>query len=132
LFDERRERLHEERARLSQIERLVRQAEEAWSETLEQAKTVRRLSEEIDDSYARQEELRRVGRDAIARFSATFDYVVRAILVSWQMFRTCSQRIRRAIREDSFAPQRASFCLPESPHHNQAPVADRTIIQGVP
>jgi hypothetical protein len=80
LFDERRGSLHEERARFSQIERLVRQAEEAWTEALEQAKAVERLSEEIDESYARQEELRRDGRDAIARFSATFDYVVRAIL----------------------------------------------------
>jgi hypothetical protein len=47
---------------------------------LEQAEAVKKLSEEIEESYTRQEELRRETRDTIARFSATFDYVVRAIL----------------------------------------------------
>jgi hypothetical protein len=79
-FDEERGRLQEERARFSQIERLIWQGEEAWSEALERAEAIKTLSDEIDKYYTRQDELRREGRDSIALFSATFDYVVRAIL----------------------------------------------------
>jgi hypothetical protein len=79
-FDEQRGRLHEDKSRLSQIERLIRQAEETWSDALEQAKAVIAISEEIDKSYTRQDELRHETRDTIGRFSTTFDYVIRAIL----------------------------------------------------
>jgi hypothetical protein len=79
-FDQERGKLQEEKARLSQIERLVRHAEEAWSDALKQADAVKTLSGDIDESYTRQDELRRERRDAIARFSVAFDYVIRAIL----------------------------------------------------
>ena len=35
---------------------------------------------DIEASYARQDQIRREGREALDRFSATFDYVVRAII----------------------------------------------------
>jgi hypothetical protein len=79
-FDGQRAEIHEKRARLSQIERLIREAEEVRSQASEQAEAVSRLTHEINDSYARQEQLRREGREVIGRFSAMFDYVVRAIL----------------------------------------------------
>ncbi len=79
-FDEQRGRIHQERARLSQIERLVHAAEEAAAQASELAESVASLSRDIKESYARQEQLRGEGREAIQRFSARFEYVVRALL----------------------------------------------------
>ena len=78
--DEQRGLLLEERARLAQVERLVRDAEEAWSKSIEHAEAVKTIGGEIEASYARQDQIRREGREALERFSATFDYVVRAII----------------------------------------------------
>lgn len=79
-LDEERGKILEERALLSQSERLVHEAEEAWNQASEYAEAVTQIAREIEESYGRQEQLRRAGREAIGRFSATFDYVVRAIL----------------------------------------------------
>lgn len=79
-FDERRGKLLEERAQLSQIARLVHDAEAAWRQASEQADAVTAITREMDDSYARQEQIRSESREAIGRFCARFDYVVRAIL----------------------------------------------------
>jgi hypothetical protein len=79
-FDGQRGAIHEERARLSQIQRLVREAEETWNQASVQAEVVSRLSQQIEESYSRQEQLRNESREAIGRFSAMFDYVVRAII----------------------------------------------------
>jgi hypothetical protein len=72
--------LLEERAQLRQTEQLVGHAEEAWARSIEQADAVKSLASQIEDSYKRQEELRHERREALGRFSATFDYVVRALL----------------------------------------------------
>ncbi len=79
-YDEQRGRLLEERAQLGQAERLVTEAEEAWKRSVQQGEAVKKLEADIKGSYERQDELRRERRDALARFSATFDYVVRALL----------------------------------------------------
>lgn len=79
-FEEARGRVLSERAQLAQIARLVHQAEEAWAGAAEHAEAVVRIDREINESYGRQEQLRHDGREAVERFSTTFDYVVRAIL----------------------------------------------------
>ena len=79
-LEETSSRLQHERARLSQIANLVRETEKAWEGAQRHAATVERLTQDISESYVRQEGLRRDGRMAIINFSATFDYVVRAIL----------------------------------------------------
>lgn len=79
-YDEQRGLLLGERARLAQVERLVRDAEEAWNRSMEHAETVKTIGGEIEASYARQDQIRREGREALERFSATFDYIVRAII----------------------------------------------------
>jgi hypothetical protein len=79
-FDEERGRLLEEEARLREGQRLVTNAEEESRRAAELAETLVRLGGEIDESYKRQELLREEGRDALGRFSSTFDYVVRAII----------------------------------------------------
>ena len=79
-FEEERGRLLEEEARLREGERLVTNAEEASRRDTELAEALTRLGGEIEESYKRQELLRQEGRDALGRFSATFDYVVRAII----------------------------------------------------
>lgn len=79
-YDEQRSRLLEERAQVLQAERLVGDAEHAWRSAIEQGEAVKRLEFDIKSSYDRQEDLRRERREALARFSATYDYVVRALL----------------------------------------------------
>lgn len=79
-FEEARGRVLSDRAQLAQIARLVHQAEEAWAAAAEHAEAVVRIDREIVESYGRQEQLRHEGREAVERFSTTFDYVVRAIL----------------------------------------------------
>jgi hypothetical protein len=79
-YDEQRGRLLEEQAHLQQAQRLVDDAEDAWSQSAKQAGLVSRLATEIDASYARQEELRKAALQALGNFSATFDYVLRAVL----------------------------------------------------
>ncbi|HEX9736560.1 MAG TPA: hypothetical protein VGG06_31730, partial [Thermoanaerobaculia bacterium] len=79
-FDEERGPLLDEQARLGQAQRLVDDAEDAWTQSTQQAEAVRTLGADIEASYARQEDLRRSGRQALGRFSATFDYVLRALL----------------------------------------------------
>jgi hypothetical protein len=79
-FDEQRGRFLEEKARLAQVERLVRDAEQAWNQSREHAEAVKAIGQEIDASHERQDQIRRAGRAALERFSAAFDYVVRAII----------------------------------------------------
>jgi hypothetical protein len=79
-YDEQRTRLLEERAQLDQAERLVDEAEGAWRRSIEHGEGVKKLEVDIKRSYERQEELRQERREALGRFSATYDYVVRALL----------------------------------------------------
>jgi hypothetical protein len=79
-FDEQRGRLLQEKAQLLQIARLVEDAEKAWQKAGEQSDLLSRIDRDINESYVRQEQLRSETREALRRFSARFDYVVRAIL----------------------------------------------------
>ena len=79
-FEEERGRIVSERAQVTHIERLIRHAEEGQASANEQTEVLASMDSEIDDCYRRQEQLRLQGRAMIDRLSATFDYVVRAIL----------------------------------------------------
>jgi len=77
---EERGRLQNERARLEQVESLLSDAEDAAERSRAHAENIVQLTEDIDESYARQGGHRRAGREALGRFSSTFDYVLRALL----------------------------------------------------
>jgi hypothetical protein len=79
-FDDQREKLLEEKARLFQIGRLVDEAETAWQKSTEQTQLIARLEADIKESYGRQEQLRSERQETLRRFSGRFDYVVRAFL----------------------------------------------------
>lgn len=69
-----------DRSALTQIGKMLDDAEEAARQATEQVDAISLLDRQIADSYARQDELRRARREALARFSERFDYVVRALL----------------------------------------------------
>lgn len=79
-FDEQRGQLLRRQADLQLSERLIDEAENAWRKSIEQSDAIEKLAGDIEASYAKQEQLRREARDALGRFSSTFDYVLRAIL----------------------------------------------------
>ena len=79
-FDGQRGGLLDERAQLRQAARLIDNAERAWRESAGLAASVTGLGADIDESYKRQEAARKRISQALGRFSATFDYVVRALL----------------------------------------------------
>jgi hypothetical protein len=79
-YDEQRGLHLEEGARLAHVGRLVRDAEEAWNRSMEHSEAVKTIGSEIEASYARQDQIRNESREALERFSATFDYVVRAVI----------------------------------------------------
>ena len=70
----------EEKARLDHTAKLVSEAQDAWTRSEEQALAIKQFESDIEASYSRQQEFRQAGREALGRFSATFDYVVRALL----------------------------------------------------
>lgn len=70
----------QERAALDLAERLVRHADDAHRASQALVRRLVELGAEIERSYSRQEELRRMSVEALARVSARFDYVVRALL----------------------------------------------------
>jgi hypothetical protein len=78
--DQARTEVERDRGSLAQLGRMLDDAEEAARQATEQVDVIARLDRQIADSYARQDELRRAHRAALARFSARFDLVVRAIL----------------------------------------------------
>jgi hypothetical protein len=77
---EQQSRLQNERATLGQVERLIELAEEAARQATSKAEAIVQLARQIDESYARQDQIRESHQAAIGRFSARFDYMVRAIL----------------------------------------------------
>lgn len=79
-FNEENTKYLGEEAQLAQIGRLVEETEAAWKEAADKAETIEELGREIEESYARQGQLRSAMEEAIQRFSARFDYVVRAML----------------------------------------------------
>jgi hypothetical protein len=79
-YDAERGRLLEERAQLEHAERLAKQAADAWTRVHDARQVVAELEKEIGESYKRQEVLRQERDEALGRFSAAFDYIVRALL----------------------------------------------------
>lgn len=79
-FDEEKGMILGEQAQNAHIARSINEAETAWREAAELADSVKNFSTEIAQSYLRQEQLRQESREAISRFSARFDYIVRALL----------------------------------------------------
>jgi hypothetical protein len=79
-FTEEHGSLLQERARLEHIGRLISDAESAWKQREEQASTIERLKADIEACDNRLRSLRQGRQEALGQLSATFDYVVRAIL----------------------------------------------------
>jgi len=69
-----------ERAKLTQIQILAADAREAWQQAEASSAKIGSLESEIQASYSRQEELRKQTRDAIQKFSASFDFIIRALM----------------------------------------------------
>ena len=72
--------LQAERTALVQLGELVETAEDAAQEAATKAEALTQLGHDIEESYARQDKIREGQQAAISRFSARFDYVVRAII----------------------------------------------------
>jgi hypothetical protein len=72
--------LWEERAKLDHVEQLIGAAEGAAKDAASKSDSIKQLTREIEESYARQDKLREANRTAIHRFSARFDYLVRALI----------------------------------------------------
>ena len=79
-FEEARGRIIQTRAQLTQVERLIANAEDAAADAAAQSDRLREIDREIGESYAKQKQIREAQHEAVDRFSASFDYVVRAIL----------------------------------------------------
>jgi hypothetical protein len=79
-FEQQRGKLIQETARLSQIARLIQDAETAWEKATTETELIKQIDRQINESYSRQEQLRSEIQEALGRFSSRFDYVVRAIL----------------------------------------------------
>jgi hypothetical protein len=79
-YAEAKSELQDERSKLGQLDQLVDTAEGAANEASSKSESVTQLTREIDESYKLQDEIRDGQKAAISRFSARFDYVVRAII----------------------------------------------------
>jgi hypothetical protein len=80
VYVEAHSKLQEERSKLGQLGQLVDAAEGAAKDAASKAEIITQLTRAIDESYKLQDEIREVQKAAIGRFSARFDYVVRAII----------------------------------------------------
>lgn len=72
--------LQDEGSKLDRIAELIDAAEGAAKNAASKADSIQQLTKDIDDSYTEQEKIREAQRTAIGRFSARFDYVVRALI----------------------------------------------------
>jgi hypothetical protein len=79
-YEDAQSTLQAEHSVLLQLERLIEAAEDAARKADAKAEAVAQLGHEIEESYGRQEKMREGQQAAISRFSACFDYVVRAII----------------------------------------------------
>jgi hypothetical protein len=79
-YEEAKEKLRDESSKLDLIEELIEAAEGAAKDAASKAESIKQLGRDIDDSYRRQGEIREAQQAAIHRFSARFDYVVRALI----------------------------------------------------
>jgi hypothetical protein len=72
--------LRDEATQLDHVQQLIEAAETGANEAAARADSIAELTREIGESYARQVKIRDTQRAAIQRFSARFDYVVRALI----------------------------------------------------
>jgi len=79
-YEEESAKLRDECSRLGQLDQLVGAAEGAAKDATAKAESITQLTRDIDESYKLQEEIREGQKAAISRFSARFDYVMRAII----------------------------------------------------
>jgi hypothetical protein len=73
-------RLLRERSQIDTLDQLVEAAEAADREATTKADSIVQLTHDIDQSYKLQEEIREEQQAALSRFSARFDYIVRALI----------------------------------------------------
>jgi hypothetical protein len=79
-YEDEKVRLQKERSNLDQLDQLVEAAEGAARDAAAKAESITQLTRDIDESYTLQDKIREGQQAAISRFSARFDYVVRAII----------------------------------------------------
>jgi uncharacterized protein YydD (DUF2326 family) len=72
--------LREEGTKLDHVEQLIEAAERAASDAASKAESIKQITRDIEESYSRQDKIREAQRAAIHRFSARFDYLVRALI----------------------------------------------------
>lgn len=72
--------LREERTKLDHLEQLVEAAEKAAKDAISKAESIKQLTRDIEETYSRQEVIRATQRALVDRFSARFDYLVRALI----------------------------------------------------
>ncbi len=73
-------KLQDEASRLDRIAELIEAAEGAAKDAASKAESIKQLGKDIEASYVQQDKIREAQRTAINRFSARFDYVVRALI----------------------------------------------------
>jgi hypothetical protein len=73
-------KLQDERRKLDHVEHLIDAAESAAKDAASNIDSIKQLTREVEESYARQDKIREAQREAIHRFSARFDYLVRALV----------------------------------------------------
>jgi hypothetical protein len=78
--EEAKSKLQDEGSKLDQIADLIEAAEGADKDAASKADSIKQLARDIEASYAQQDKIREAQRTAINRFSARFDYVVRALI----------------------------------------------------
>jgi hypothetical protein len=72
--------LREEATKLDHLQQLIESAETAANNAVARADSIAELTRQLDECYARQANIRDAQRASIQRFSARFDYVVRALI----------------------------------------------------
>lgn len=70
----------DDESRLARIAELIDAAERAAKDAASKADSIKELGRDIEASYTQQEKIREAQKTAIGRFSARFDYVVRALI----------------------------------------------------
>lgn len=78
--EEAKSKLQDEGSKLDQIADLIEAAEGGAKDAASKADSIKQLARDIEASYAQQDKIREAQRTAINRFSARFDYVVRALI----------------------------------------------------
>jgi hypothetical protein len=79
-YTEATSKLQDDASKLDRIAELIDAAEGAAKGAASKTDSIKQLAKGIDDSYTQQEKIRDAQRTAIGRFSARFDYVVRALI----------------------------------------------------